>query len=200
MVSRTPMRKSKRRDGTRQLLLCALLNDKEYHPERGNAAFDRVAEALDETLGTKKASDIASTLGEFCKSKRCPIKDPRAELDMKQANAISTRILQLNQKGEISSSKLTRIVQMLQDSEISSGEAIELHRRYKIPVSLLEEDVIPVRGEGVWITRRSGNITIVSRMLLFQISDFDDAEPAIHQLEIHDRKTTLQNHSVIKRD
>jgi len=156
MVSRTLTRKSKRKDGSRQLLLHALLSDKESHPERGNATFDRVVETLEETLGVRNASNITRTLKELCKSKECPIKDSRAELDAKQANAISTKIAHLNQSGGISSSKLTRIVQMLQDSEVSSGEAIELHRRYKIPVSLLEEDIIPVRGEGVWITDIKG--------------------------------------------
>jgi len=151
MISRTANKKPKSRYETSQLLRCALLSDKESHPERGNATFERVVEAFEETLEARNASKVVNSLKECCRSKGCPIKHARAELNVKQANTISTRIFQLNQKGEILSGKLARIVQMLQDSEISSNEAIELHRRYKIPVSLLEEDVIPVRGEGVWI-------------------------------------------------
>jgi acetylornithine/succinyldiaminopimelate/putrescine aminotransferase len=42
--------------------------------------------------------------------------------------------------------------QMLYESELSTGEVIDLHKQYKIPVSHLEDDLLPVRGDGatVW--------------------------------------------------
>jgi acetylornithine/succinyldiaminopimelate/putrescine aminotransferase len=137
-------------------LLRAISGDDDAHPERGNATFERIAEILEETMGTEKGKKIVQTLKSYCEAKSGPIKDHRAEITQKQGNAIVVKILQLNKDGHISNSKLTSIVKMLEDSEISSNEAIELHRRHKIPVSRLEEDVIPVRGEGVWITDTKG--------------------------------------------
>jgi acetylornithine/succinyldiaminopimelate/putrescine aminotransferase len=137
-------------------LLRAITNDDGAHPERGDAAFERIAEILEETMGAEKGKKIIQTLESCCETKGRPIKDYRAEMTQKQGSAIVAKILQLKKDGHISSSKLTSIVKMLEDSEISTNEAIELHRRHKIPVSRLEEDVIPIRGEGVWITDTKG--------------------------------------------
>lgn len=136
-------------------LLRAISGDDDAHPERGNATFERIAEILEETMGTEKGKKIGQTLKSYCEAKNGPIKDHRAEITQKQGNAIVVKILQLNKDGHISNSKLTSIVKMLEDSEISSNEAIELHRRHKIPVSRLEEDVIPCEAKesGLLISR-----------------------------------------------
>ena len=144
-----------KRAGKRRLLQ-AIVNDEEDHPERGNATFERIVETLKATMTAKKAEKIVQTLEEYCEAKGVSIKDHSAEVTQKQGNAITVKILQLNKSGYVSDGMLARIVEMLEDSEISSHEAIKLHRRYKIPVSRLEEDVIPVRGDGVWITDIEG--------------------------------------------
>lgn len=132
-------------------LLGALLNDHELNPERGNATFERLVEIMEAMLGQVKAKNALGILEKYCREKGCPIRNHRDELDQKQGKAIAAGLLRLNKDGCLTSNKLTQLVEMLGDSEISSYEAIELHRKYKIPVSHLEEDVIPVRGEGVWI-------------------------------------------------
>jgi acetylornithine/succinyldiaminopimelate/putrescine aminotransferase len=135
----------------RKRLLRALLNDKASHPERGNATFERVVETVDATIATESAKKIIQMLDEYCKAKGYPIKDPREQVNERQGNAILAEIVRLNRTGKISNDNLAQIVRMLEDSDISSYEAVELHRNYKIPVSQLEEDIIPVRGKGVWI-------------------------------------------------
>jgi len=140
----------------RNRLLRALLNDKESHPERGNATFERVAETLDATMGTESVKKTIQLLEEYCKANGYPIKDRREQVNERQGKAILAKILQLNQTGKISNGRLVQILHMLEESDISSCEAIELHRKYKIPVSQLEEDIIPVRGKGVWIIDMRG--------------------------------------------
>jgi len=149
-------KKATRSRETRNRLLLALLNDRESHPERQNATFERVSEALHANTNAESAKEIVHALDEYCRANGCAIRDPRQEVDQKQGKAIFRKILQLNQSGKITNNSLLKTIQMLEDSEISSSETLELHRKYKIPVSLLEEDVIPVRGEGVWITDITG--------------------------------------------
>ena len=149
--------KSKHRSPRSQnQLLQAIVNREEFHPERGNATFERIIEVLEETMGEEDAKRLIHILKQYCRTKRCPIRNHRNEVNEKQGKTISDKILELNRNSKISNSKLIQIAQMLHDSEISSREAIELHRKHKIPVSLLEEDIIPVRGEGVWITDIKG--------------------------------------------
>ena len=141
---------------TRRKLIDVLLNDGESHPERGNTTFERIAEVLGETMEKKEATRVIETLEDYCRAKGCSIKNKRHHVNEKQGNAISAKLLQLNAGGKISKTELNQIIRMLQDAEISSNEAVDLHREHKIPVSLLEEDVIPVRGEGVWIIDMKG--------------------------------------------
>jgi len=48
------------------------------------------------------------------------------------------------------------MAQLLEDAEISAAEAIELHEEFKIPVSRLEKDIIPVCGNGSWLRAIDG--------------------------------------------
>ncbi len=43
------------------------------------------------------------------------------------------------------------MAQLIEDAEIGTAEAIELHEEFKIPVSHLEKDIVPVRGDGAWL-------------------------------------------------
>ncbi len=140
----------------RRKLLRAILNDEDFHPERGNATFERITEVLQETMEKDDADYVTETLTDYCKAKECAIKNRRQQVSEIQGKSISTRLLQLKARRKISQTQLDRTIQMLQDAEISSSEAIDIHRAHKIPVSLLEEDVIPVRGEGVWIIDTKG--------------------------------------------
>lgn len=79
------------------------------------------------------------------------ISDPGAPLGEDDAHRIAEILGKHCSTGEI-----RLIVDMLEESEISSDDAVELHKRYKIPVSLLEDDIIPVRGAGAWIIDTRG--------------------------------------------
>ncbi len=124
----------------------ALVYDKSIHPERTNATFERVIEVLENVFadqGTKIVTELQNKI---------KTSDSRSPLNEQQAEDITNFIvnLQLNPK------KLRDVIDQLYDSEISTAEAIDIHKQYKIPVSHLEKDIIPVKGNGCWIRDTKG--------------------------------------------
>lgn len=125
--------------------LCkTFINDVNEHPERINVSIERIEEVLKMVIGEEKAENI-------CNNKLFNVKNKRAQIEEEKANSICDLILE-----NINYDQLQRIILMFQDSEISTQEAIELHEKFKIPVSHLEKDIIPVRGEGAWIVSNQG--------------------------------------------
>ncbi len=125
----------------------ALLYDKTKNPERSNASFERLEEVLNNVLSDdseKIVTDLKSVL---------KISDNiRMPLDKKQVDSIVDFFNQKNLKPE----EFESIVEQLEYSEISTNEALDLHKKYKIPVSHLEKDIIPVKGQGCWIFDTKG--------------------------------------------
>lgn len=121
----------------------SLVNDRNEHPERFNATRERVEEIVYLVLGPDATSVVEQV--------RRIVREPRAHIDERQGHAIAELL-----GDECSTHQLNRIADTLMDSEISTGEAIDVHERYKIPVSALEKDIIPVRGDGAWIIDTKG--------------------------------------------
>ena len=113
------------------------------NPERLNATFERICEVADIVL-KDKAADLMEKCGK-------DITDNRAPLTEQQGSIITDALMENS-----STDELDQFACMLRDCEISTEEAISLHERYKIPVSKLEADIVPVRGEGAWITDTRG--------------------------------------------
>jgi acetylornithine/succinyldiaminopimelate/putrescine aminotransferase len=126
-------------------LFYSICNDRAKHPERLNATLERIEEVLQIVL-KDKAGDIIEKCGQGIKNKR-------AYLDEKEGARI-TSILEKHCTIE----QVRSVAQMLLESEVSSSEAIYLHEEYKIPVSRLEKDIIPVRGESAWIIDNIGRL------------------------------------------
>jgi acetylornithine/succinyldiaminopimelate/putrescine aminotransferase len=61
---------------------------------------------------------------------------------------------ELNDKAD--QNQLEQISRMLEEAELSAVEAKDLHEEFKIQVSHLEKDIIPVWGEGAWIRAIDG--------------------------------------------
>lgn len=126
-----------------QTLFNSIINNREQHPERLNATLERVEEVTELVLG-KRGEAVLKEIGAL-------VDDKREYLDAEAAVKITEAI------GEhCSNAEIRVIAELLQESEISTQEAIEVHKQFKIPVSKLEDDIIPTTGEGAWIGDTKG--------------------------------------------
>jgi acetylornithine/succinyldiaminopimelate/putrescine aminotransferase len=126
-------------------LFLSICNDRYLHPERLNATLERIEEVLNIVLKGE-----TSELIEKCRE---GIKDKRAYLDEKQGSRIVSLI-----ENHCSLEQIRLITELLLESEVSTSEAIDIHETYKIPVSQLEKDIVPVRGEASWIIDNKGKM------------------------------------------
>ncbi|MGC9554061.1 MAG: aminotransferase class III-fold pyridoxal phosphate-dependent enzyme, partial [Thermoplasmatota archaeon] len=123
-----------------------LIFDSAEHPERTNATLERVCEVLDNVL-EGEAARVTARLRE-----RLGDVEPRKPLSEKQADVV----VDVFDRAELAREHWEDIIRHLEYSEISTAEAIDVHRTQKIPVSHLEEDVVPVKGQGCWILDSKG--------------------------------------------
>lgn len=130
----------------KQKLMNALINDRSKHPERLNATPERILEVLENVLGVKAQIFYQPLKSIFS------IIENRDELTEDIAEKTASLLLQ----SEISEKEISDITQQLMVSEIATDEAIDLHEQYKIPVSTLEKDLVPVWGEGCWLMDTKG--------------------------------------------
>lgn len=119
----------------------SMIPNLEEHPERLNATLERVQEVANIILEGKTLN-----LRQVLKDAKKPVQHPREPLRPKQAIIIANSLAQL-----ATWSQIQNMIQLINYSEISKAEAIDLHETYKIPVSKLEKDIIPIKGEGCWI-------------------------------------------------
>ncbi len=124
----------------------AIINDRATHPERTNANLERVFEVLENVLN--------SYAGEYIAQIKTLVgsDDIREELTSSDAEGIA-KVLD---SPALSKSEHESIIAQLEYSEISTAEAIEVHKKYKIPVSHLETDIIPIKGDGCWVMDTKG--------------------------------------------
>ncbi|MDD3492063.1 MAG: aminotransferase class III-fold pyridoxal phosphate-dependent enzyme [Candidatus Thermoplasmatota archaeon] len=123
-----------------------LIFDSAEHPERTNATLERVCEVLDNVL-EGEAARVTARLRE-----RLGDVEPRKPLSEKQADVV----VDVFDRAELARENWEDLIRQLEYSEISTAEAIDVHRALKIPVSHLEEDVVPVKGQGCWILDSKG--------------------------------------------
>lgn len=131
---------------TNATLKDSIIYDRLHHPEKTNATFERIEEVFDNVLGesiTKEVQELKKQLG---------INNPQHYLNEKQADEIVCFV----EKNNIDKKQLDYIIDQLQASEISTNEAIQIHKQYKIPISHLEKDIVPVKGDGCWIMDTKG--------------------------------------------
>jgi acetylornithine/succinyldiaminopimelate/putrescine aminotransferase len=128
------------------LLYKSIIPDSKAHPERTNATFERIQEVTNLVLDDSAPviQSILTIAGHLNKHPRAPINDEMARL-------IVETLLKKSRRNQI-----YQIVQLLEDSELSAAEAIDLHEQFKIPVSHLEKDIIPVWGKDAWLRAIDG--------------------------------------------
>ena len=123
-----------------------LVPERADHPERSHATLERVIEVLDNVLGDQAAAHIQRL------KDRLDIEE-RAPLTREQAYTVADII----DEAALPHTAVREVTRQLEASEIATAEAEELHRQYKTPVSALEEDIVPVRGDGCWIRDTKGD-------------------------------------------
>ena len=123
-----------------------IINDQLKHPERLNATFERIEEVIGLVL-----KGNAKSLVKKCREILNQVENDRGELTEHQGEQIANII-----EGFASLSDVGKIKELLAYSELSTEEAIQLHEEFKIPVSRLEKDIVPVVGDGCWIVDTKG--------------------------------------------
>jgi len=137
---------------TQAALLSALAADPARHPERSNATLARVAEVIEIVCN---GDGDADALTEKCAAAAGPNQGAFDPMSSATAAAVGTTMLTgLAQK------ELEHAVELLWQSELSTDEVIGLHKKYKIPVSHLEDDLLPVKGDGALIFDSKGKTYI----------------------------------------
>ncbi|MBD3277639.1 MAG: aminotransferase class III-fold pyridoxal phosphate-dependent enzyme, partial [Candidatus Aegiribacteria sp.] len=61
---------------------------------------------------------------------------------------------------ELKPQEIAEVADYVMESELSTREVVQLHRKFKIPVSHLEDDMLPVNGQGARIQDSRGKVYI----------------------------------------
>lgn len=134
-----------------------LISDVNNTPERFNATFERIKEVFDLVLGNNRSIEAVKIIEKKCQDAKNIITNKRAEINNQQSNIILETVKEGLAAGWFSKTELISIIELLGYSEISTYEAVDMHKAYKIPVSKLEKDIVPVRGMGSWLIDTKGN-------------------------------------------
>ncbi len=132
-------------------LLDAVVLDPVTHPERSGTTLARVTEVLG--LVMQPGERVERAL-EACREAAGEV-EPFDALPVGAATRVAAAMLETMEPEEVS-----RAADFLMESELSTREVVELHRRFKIPVSHLEDDLLPVNGEGARIQDSRGNVYV----------------------------------------
>ena len=122
-------------------LLNALVNNPKLHPEGANPTVGRRKEVLDIVCPQKAGTIFEAHLKKVLSN----------DNGLAYLSAGGTKKLARTLSKTLPATQIKKIISLLNDSDISTAEAIELHEKYKIPVSRLEKDLVFVRAEGSWL-------------------------------------------------
>ncbi|MEA3558758.1 MAG: aminotransferase class III-fold pyridoxal phosphate-dependent enzyme, partial [Candidatus Thermoplasmatota archaeon] len=125
----------------------ALINDPIKHPERSMATLERVQEVIRNVLDEDDAKDVLKEIME-------ELKDNRPRMPLSEADA--GKIIRSLDASGIGPGSINEMADQIMLSELSTDEVLQLHQDYKIPVSHLETDILPVKGDGCWIMDSKG--------------------------------------------
>ncbi|MBD3218399.1 MAG: aminotransferase class III-fold pyridoxal phosphate-dependent enzyme [candidate division Zixibacteria bacterium] len=139
------------------------------NPERTNATMGRVEEVIGIII---EKNDKAKFLSDKCKSE---IKGH--ELDEPMTAGEGTAVADILAT-ELNQEQLGQAVRLFYESEISTEEVVAMHKKYKIPVSHLEDDLLPVRGKGarIWDSKGKTYIDLDSN---YSATNLGNANPEI---------------------
>jgi len=129
-------------------LLSALAADPARHPERSHATLARVTEVIEIICN---GNGDAGALASKCVAAAGSGHGLLSPVSNSTAAAVATAMAKA-----LAHDQLERAIELLWQSELSTDEVIALHKKYKIPVSHLEDDLLPVKGDGALIFDSKG--------------------------------------------
>jgi acetylornithine/succinyldiaminopimelate/putrescine aminotransferase len=122
------------------------------HPERTGATLARVKEVLDLAISAKTHAGIVFI---ECKNAAGEGIGYLDSMDCDSGAAVAGVLEEL-----LAPDELEKVTELLEYSEISTDEVIALHKKFKIPVSHLEDDLLPVKGDGAKIYDSKGKVYV----------------------------------------
>jgi len=126
-----------------QALQEVIIHNPMEHPERTDATMARVIEVIKLIAGNNpRAEEIISKCKKAVKGSYKSTQSLSSEDGTRVADILS---------GEFEDDEVQRAIGMFYESELSTDEVVSLHKQYKIPVSHLEDDLLPVKGDGAKI-------------------------------------------------
>ena len=131
-----------------QDLLDAMLLDESEHPERTGMTLSRVEEVIGIVIDEKfRAEALISKCYEEAGVEIGPFGAMPASAAIKVATVLTEAF---------SPDEVKKLARLFNESELSTREVIALHKKFKIPVSKLEDDLLPVKGEGAKVFDSKG--------------------------------------------
>jgi acetylornithine/succinyldiaminopimelate/putrescine aminotransferase len=128
------------------ILYGSIVSDPKSSPEKINATFERIQEVAGLVI-----DNAAPAINAICADAPHLLSQPRQPVGDQLAHVVVEALLRTAGPDQI-----IQMARLLNDSEISAAEAIDLHEEFKIPVSRLEKDIIPVKAKGVWLRAVDG--------------------------------------------
>ncbi len=151
-------------------LLSALAADPARHPERSHATLARVTEVIEILCN---GNGDAGALASKCVAAAGPGHGLLSPVSNSTAAAVATVMA-----NALAQDQLERAIELLWQSELSTDEVIALHKKYKIPVSHLEDDLLPVKGDGALIFDSKGQ-TFIDLDSNYSATNLGNANPEI---------------------
>ena len=131
-------------------LLEAVVFDPAKHPERSGTTLARITEVL----GLVVPGSRGETVLKKCKEASGDA-EPFDALPVHTATRVASVLLE-----ELQPQEIAEVADYIMESELSTREVVQLHRKFKIPVSHLEDDMLPVNGQGARIQDSRGKVYI----------------------------------------
>lgn len=131
-------------------LLEAIVFDPAKHPERSGTTLARINEVLGIAVPGSRGEEVLNKCKEAAPGVR-----PFDALALHEAVRVAAVLLE-----ELQPEEIAVVADFVMESELSTREVTELHRTFKIPVSHLEDDILPVNGEGARIQDSRGRVYI----------------------------------------
>jgi acetylornithine/succinyldiaminopimelate/putrescine aminotransferase len=150
-------------------LLAVLVPDRHVHPERLPATLGRVHEVVGIVAADPdQATEIAA---------RCALaaadRHSNGGLSRHAATAVAGVLA-----SSLSPRQVAQATTLLAESELSTDEVVALHHEFKIPVSRLEDDLLPVRGDGALIHDSLGR-TLIDLDSNYSATNLGNSNPEI---------------------
>lgn len=131
-------------------LLEALVFDPANHPERSGTTLARITEVLGIVVPGGRGEAVLVKCKEAASGAA-----PFDSLAVHEATRVAAVLLE-----DLEPEEIAAVADFVMESELSTREVVELHRKFKIPVSHLEDDMLPVNGKGALIQDSRGNVYI----------------------------------------